>query len=244
MNDIFHIHGDIQHTQHIVWTCEHATNRVPAPLVPRDNDVHWLNTHWGYDIGIEMVTRALVERTQTTMIASRFSRLVCDPNRDPEDATLILQEVEDQPIHFNAHVDAHERQRRLQRHYDPYHHAIDRLLAQRRPPTVLISMHSFTRCYKGQPRSMEMGLMFDDGEDAAAHLGHLTAKAGFDTALNEPYSGKDGLFFSAQRHGRQHGVPHIQIEIRQDLIDTQEKAGRVADRLRPAFKTWARAQVG
>jgi len=115
MNDVFNIHGDIQHSQHIVWTCEHATNRVPAPLVPRHNDVHWLNTHWGYDIGIEMVTRALVECTNTTMIASRFSRLVCDPNRAPEEKTMILREVDDEDLNVNPTVDAQDRPRPPQR---------------------------------------------------------------------------------------------------------------------------------
>ena len=54
---------------------------------------------------------------------------------------------------------------------------------------------------------------------------------GFITALNEPYSGKDGQIFSAQHHGHRHGVIYLELEIRQDLIDTPDKVTDVSSRL-------------
>ena len=39
---------------------------------------------------------------------------------------------------------------------------------------------------------------------------------------NLPYSGKD-LYYTMQRHGANHGLPQTTLEIRQDLVDTDQK---------------------
>ena len=52
------------------------------------------------------------------------------------------------------------------------------------------------------------------------------AQAGFAVGDNEPYSGEledDSLY----RHGTMHGLPHVLIEIRQDLIATPKRRKRL-----------------
>ena len=36
--------------------------------------------------------------------------------------------------------------------------------------------------------------------------------------MNEPYSGLDGLIYSARRHGRRHGVRYLELEINNALL--------------------------
>jgi predicted N-formylglutamate amidohydrolase len=56
---------------------------------------------------------------------------------------------------------------------------------------------------------------------ATVAIRFLSAK-GIVIGLNEPYSGvSEG--YSAKRHGLAQGIPHVQLEIRQDLIDSADR---------------------
>ena len=61
------------------------------------------------------------------------------------------------------------------------------------------------------------------------------AEAGFTVGDNEPYSGAlegDTLW----RHGTLRGLPHVLIEMRQDLVGTDEQAQAFA--LQPETRFW------
>ena len=60
------------------------------------------------------------------------------------------------------------------------------------------------------------------------------AKAGFTVGDNEPYSGalENDCLYS---HGTRHGLPHVLIEMRQDLVASPEAARAFAIRLKPAI---------
>ncbi len=95
---------------------------------------------------------------------------------------------------------------------------------------VILSMHSFTPVWKGVPRPWEIGILWDrDGRFARPLIAEFS-KAGFIVGDNEPYSGElenDCLY----RHGTMHGLPHVLIEMRQDLIATPEAARAFAARI-------------
>ena len=95
-------------------------------------------------------------------------------------------------------------------------------------------MHSFTPSWKGTPRRWEVGVLWDrDGRLAKPLMARL-AEAGFAVGDNEPYSGaleNDCL----NRHGTRRGLPHVLIEMRQDLIDDDSKATAFAARLKPVL---------
>ena len=48
---------------------------------------------------------------------------------------------------------------------------------------------------------------------------------------NEPYSGSYPVGYTIPFHARRPGLPHVTFELRQDLIDTQERARAWAERL-------------
>jgi predicted N-formylglutamate amidohydrolase len=171
-------------------------------------------------------------------VLARFSRLVCDPNRDPAEPSFVVETVDGRLPSWNRAVGAAERERRRERYFDPYHGAIDRALRARRavPGEVrLVAVHSFTPVYLGDVRPMEVGVLFDAHDEHAWRLEGALAAEGFAAVLNAPYSGKDGLIYSARRHGRAHGLVYLELEVRQDLIDAPGKASAVAARIARAL---------
>ena len=76
----------------LVMTCEHAASDLPE-WSAQDEDRPFLDDHWGWDPGAAELTRALCEEIGGVAILSRFSRLVCDPNRDPSDPTFVVEKI-------------------------------------------------------------------------------------------------------------------------------------------------------
>jgi predicted N-formylglutamate amidohydrolase len=129
-------------------------------------------------------------------------------------------------IPANRAVDDAERERRLAAYHRPYHAAIaatiDRSLAQGVTPR-LVSIHSFTPQLRGRaPRPWHVGVLWDrDDRIAAPLIGALRAEEELVVGDNEPYSGHlegDCLW----RHGTIRGLPHVLIEVRNDLIGDVE----------------------
>ena len=200
----------------VVLTCEHATNRLPEPYA-WDTDDRWLvNTHWALDLGIAGIARDLADELGATLVLSRFSRLLVDPNRHPTAPDRFREVADGRFVNLNLELDAAEREARMERFYRPYHAAIDEVMA-RTEGIFLLSLHSFTPVYEGAPpRWMDIGILFDDEDALAEQLVPVVRRHGLVTALNEPYSGKGGMMFAAQSHADAFGWHAIEIEVRQD----------------------------
>ncbi len=215
-----------------LYTCEHASNRVPRPFRPRPADRRLLAMHWGYDIGAANVTRFLVRHDPGSQgILSCFSRLVIDPNRDPRDPTAILHACDEGSPTFNRHVDLAQR---VARFHAPFHAALSSAIEA--APRALVSIHSFTPVFRGNARAVEAGVLFDAHDDVALRLVDTLRAEGFVTEPNEPYSGKAGLIYSAARHGNAAACPYLEIELRQDLVATARSARAVAARVHRAIQ--------
>jgi predicted N-formylglutamate amidohydrolase len=135
-------------------------------------------------------------------------------------------------------VDTAERRRRQERYFDPYHDAIDRTIRARKAvgaPVRLCSIHSFTPLYLGRARPMEVGVLFDEHDEYAWRLEGALAEQGFEAILNAPYSGREGMMYAAQRHGTAREILYLELEVRQDMIETREKALATARRIARAL---------
>ena len=144
-------------------------------------------------------------------------------------------EVHDIP--GNADLPSSERLARTCAHYLPFHAALSELLACRlaqgqRP--VLVTVHSFTPVYFGQPRAVEFGVIHDADDRLARAI--AARDTGLNTSLNEPYSASDGVAHMLARHATPLGLPHAMLEIRNDLIATPEAQADMAARLAPAIQ--------
>lgn len=207
----------------VVLCCEHASNALPAGWDWPEADLRLVGMHWAVDLGIADLTRALALRLGAPAVLARFSRLLIDANRPLDSDTLIRTVADGLPILLNNDLSFDDRQRRIDGWYRPYHEALDATVAAH-PGAVVLAMHSFTPLYEGQPRAVEVGVLFDEDE-ALAHtayqalLGH-----GYDVRLEEPWSGRGGFMFSPQSHARRHGRKALELELRQDLLLDAGKA--------------------
>src|ERR1044071_3288283 len=75
----------------LLFFCDHASNAVPKELgtlgLPETDFVR----HIVYDIGAAALTRALSDRFRAPAVIGRWSRLVVDLNRGPDDPTLVMK---------------------------------------------------------------------------------------------------------------------------------------------------------
>lgn len=235
---IFEIVGTPEVESPLVLTCEHADNVLPEGIEPAERERQWLEEHWGWDIGAADLVRAMAEMEDGTAVLSRYSRLMCDPNRALHEDDLIRTHVGDEPITFNQNLSREEVRGRIERYHEPYHEAVDRHLeaqVERNPDLFLVSVHTFTPILRNERRGMEIGLLFDHDQPYATSFVDPIREVGFDVALNEPYSGLDGMIYSVKRHGTNHRVRHLEIEVRNDLVATRSGAESVAARLVEAF---------
>jgi predicted N-formylglutamate amidohydrolase len=122
----------------------------------------------------------------------------------------------------NQLVSDAEAEARAREIFHPYH---DRIRAEldarldRRRPTALVALHSFTPLFDGTARRWHAGVLY--GRDA--RLGRvllelLRAEDGLSIGDNQPYAVSDATDYAIPVHGERRGIPHVELEIRQDLI--------------------------
>ena len=201
----------------VVLLCEHASQILPEPWSWSDADQWLVGTHWAIDIGVADLCRELVHELGCSALLARFTRLLIDANRPLTAPTLMRTVAEGQTVAMNQHIAPEDRAARIAGFWTPYHTAAGDLVS-RHDDSVVIGIHSFTPCYEGQIRTMEVGILFDQDEDFGCWAYEEFQKMGFKVALNEPYSGRNGLMYSPQYHASQNGRKTIELEIRQDLL--------------------------
>ena len=219
-------------------TCDHAANTVP-PFVNGGSlgvDPADMARHIAYDVGAAGVARALGVLLDAPVICSNFSRLVIDPNRGEDDPTLLMKLYDGTIIPGNRHAGPEELAQRLNKLYRPYHSALAGLAA-RRDDTVIVSVHSFTRQFRGRPpRPWHIGLLYAVDERLARPLlARLRAEPDLVVGDNEPYSGHlEGDAIA--RHAIAYERPNILLELRNDLIGTEAEQQGWAARLAPMLR--------
>ena len=215
--------------------CDHASNRVPLEIdggslgLPPEQ----MARHIAFDVGAAGVARHLGAALGARTILGGFSRLVIDPNRGEDDPTLIMKVYDHTIVPGNRHIDGAERARRLDRYYRPYHTAYA-ALAAKVPETIIIAVHSFTPRLNGRaPRPWHVGILFADDQRLSQPLiARLKAEPDLTIGENAPYAGHlpgDAV----DRHALIPGRPNALIELRHDLIETEDQQKAWADRLAP-----------
>ena len=207
-----------------VLSCEHAGRAIPEifgdlGVAPAD-----MERHIAYDIGAEGVSRHLSRILDAPLILQRYSRLVVDCNR-PFEAPDSMPVVSDgTAVPANAGLSERARRQRFAEIQQPFHDTVAAVLDRRVQaglPSVLISVHSFTPRLRGGPqRPWELGVLSNrDGSFAWRFLALFQAKhPAIVSAHNEPYVVNDASDYTIPVHGERRGLPHLLLEIRNDLI--------------------------
>jgi predicted N-formylglutamate amidohydrolase len=216
----------------LLLLCDHASNALPPEVGALGLDPALFGTHIASDIGAAAVTRALAAAYDAPALLGRWSRLLIDLNRGADDPTLVMKLSDGSIIPGNRMAGDDEVARRIAAYHAPYHAAITAELDRIGAGAVIVSVHSFTPRWKTVPRPWEVGILYDSDERLAAPLMARLAEAGFVVGDNEPYTGAlEGDTLNV--HGIKRGLPHVLIEIRQDLIGGDAAAQAFAGRLKP-----------
>ena len=212
--------------------CDHAGRAVPKRLDMLGLDDAVLMRHIGWDIGAAEVTRHLSRRFDAPAVLSRYSRLVIDCNRVPGNPKSIAEVSDGVRVPGNCGLSQAEAARRKRELFDPYHAAVEAAIIgfrqAGRVPAVL-SIHSCTPVMNGQERPWHIGVLHDkDLRIATPLIENLAARGDVCVGDNKPYSGRGQSGKSIHLHACDHGLPHVMVEIRQDLIDTHKGAAHWA----------------
>ncbi|MEM1173851.1 MAG: N-formylglutamate amidohydrolase [Pseudomonadota bacterium] len=218
----------------ILLVCDHASHRIPAALGSLGLDPFARRCHLAVDIGAGAVTEQLAGSLGATAVLNNYSRLVVDCNRELLDSGAFLPYGDGMIVPGNTNLRRGEKQRRSDAIYWPYHRAIDaeiqRLQNMGFAP-MFASIHSFTPVLNGESRPWQMGVLWDKDEASARLLINGLEEAGFLVGDNEPYSGKAPQDFTIDHHAEGGGLPHVALEIRQDLITHEDGQQRIAQLL-------------
>jgi predicted N-formylglutamate amidohydrolase len=102
-------------------------------------------------------------------------------------------------------------------------------------PAVL-SIHSFTPAMGGKARPWHVGILWDaDPRIPVPLLASLRRHEELVVGDNEPYSARDPVGYTVSHHAVAKGLPHVAIELRQDLIADDAGAAAWAERLAVAL---------
>jgi predicted N-formylglutamate amidohydrolase len=206
----------------LLIVADHAGNLMPRVLGSLGLPHAECQRHIAWDIGIAGVSRLLADALDATLVQQNYSRLVIDCNRPPGAETSIPEVSELTPVPGNVGLSEAGKAARVREIFRPYHDAIARELDRRRQagrPAALVAMHSFTPVYKGVARPWHAGVLYNrDPRFAHLTMALLKRDAALVVGDNEPYSVDDASDYTIPVHGEQRGLPHVAIEIRQDLI--------------------------
>lgn len=219
----------------LLLLCDHAAQTVPRGLHGLGLASVELDRHIAWDAHAADLARHLADRLDAPAFLHGYSRLVVDANRHFDDPSCFVEVSDGTRIPGNLGLDRPAREQRWQQLHQPYHDAIRGWLDARerdgRIP-VLLSVHTFTPVLVGQvPRPWPVGVLWNrDGRLALPFMAALT-RDGVLVGDNEPYSGRDGFGYTMAVHAEARGLPHLLIEVRQDLLATADDRAQWADRL-------------
>ena len=219
--------------------CDHASNHVPVELQNLGLPDAELSRHIAWDIGAAGIAEYLCGAFNSPGVLCGTSRLVIDCNRQL-DAPDLIPEISDRVlIHGNLGLSAEDKAERVRRWFRPYHEDIGTILDERQShetPTIFLSIHSMTENLAGAARPWEIALSsYRDRTLAEPLLAALRAPGHMVIGDNQPYDLDPAIDFTTPFHAIQRGLPHIQVEFRQDKVHDEYGQQQMAARFAAAL---------
>lgn len=209
---------------------DHAGREVPSDIA-LGIDPALMGQHIAVDLGVMEVAEIMATQPGIAAFVGRYSRLVCDLNREEHAPVMIPIASDGHAIPGNA-IDHAGHEARRARFHHPYHEALAQVLEET-PPALIISLHSFTprlAMHPEQARPWQVGVLYNQDDRAARIAIPLLTGEGLVVGDQQPYSGCL-LNYTMDRHAETEGRPYLGIEIRQDEIADAAGQARWAARL-------------
>ncbi|UQS17359.1 N-formylglutamate amidohydrolase [Pseudomonas sp. HS6] len=223
-------------THPLILVCEHASRYIPDALNNLGLDDTAAREHIAWDIGALELAEHLSEKIGATLLSANYSRLLIDLNRPRHAPDSIPAQSEIYQVPGNRELDEATREYRRQCLFKPFHtrlqQLIDERLAKGRPVRV-VGIHSFTPVYYGQPRELEVGVLFGQAKAYAQRLLDGLDRHPLKVAGNQPYRIDPLGDMTVPVHGDARGLESVLIEVRNDLLRSPEAVSRWANYLAP-----------
>ncbi|XHF33204.1 N-formylglutamate amidohydrolase [Pseudomonas chlororaphis] len=223
-------------THPLILVCEHASRYIPEALNNLGLDDTAAREHIAWDIGALALAEQLSEQLGVTLLSANYSRLLIDLNRPRHAPDSIPAQSEIYQVPGNRELDEATREYRRQCLFKPFHtrlqQLIDARLAEGRPVRV-VGIHSFTPVYYGQPRELEVGVLFGQARAYAQRMLDGLERHPLKVAGNQPYKIDPLGDMTVPVHGDARGLESVLIEVRNDLLRSPEAVTRWADYLAP-----------
>lgn len=232
--------GRARGTSPFLLTCDHAGRTIPRRLQDLGLSEQERSSHRGWDLGVAALGQQLSERLDAFLILHNYSRLVIDANRPPGAPDSIPTLSERTRIAANEDLSPADRLQRCRELFHPYHQRLrDELDARSAAsaPCVLVALHSFTPVYLDERRPWHIGVLYGRDARLGRRIGaELRNAVAWNVGDNQPYSVSDETDYTIIEHGERRGIPHVEIEIRQDLLQTQSHVQDWAETLGTALE--------
>ncbi|WBU61531.1 N-formylglutamate amidohydrolase [Paracoccus albus] len=223
-----------------VVICEHAGRRIPEALGNLGLKESDLTRHIAWDIGARDVAMTLADGLDAPLFMQRYSRLVCDCNRQPDVESFIPAISEATLIPGNSGISESDRDARISAIFRPFHDRVSTALDRRSADgkaTFLVTIHSFTPVFNGVSRPWEIGVLYNrDKTLSPAMLEILREDTAHCVGDNQPYSVGDDTDYTIPVFGEARGIPCVEIEIRNDLTEGAWQVGYWADLLAASLR--------
>lgn len=216
----------------IAIVCDHASNALPPDVAGFGVSASDMARHIAFDIGAAPIARHLAEMFDAPAVIAGVSRLVIDCNRHLHDPTLIPEISDGTVIPANRNLTQAARELRIARYFTPYHAACREMLDQacaagRRP--LFVSVHSMTDRMNGAFRPWEVSLSSNDNRRATDPvLAALRSQPELTVGDNQPYNMDATQDYTTPLHALSRGLDYVQVEFRQDVVNTVEGQARYA----------------
>jgi predicted N-formylglutamate amidohydrolase len=225
----------------ILLIADHGGMYVPESMRQLGLSDGDLKRHIAMDLGAPMLLKGLSSKLNCTALIANYTRLLIDLNRPlagPQSLTRISDNTE---ITGNINVASSEYLQRAKLFYWPYHNAIASRLAQIKwsgKTPILISLHTFTPILGKEKRPWDIGVMSADDKRLSSIVLKLLCDKSRDIVVgdNQPYSGAK-YCHTVRMQAELLGYPYVQLEVRQDLLDTDDKVALWTDYLVKVLST-------
>ena len=208
-----------------VILCDHASNHVPPELCHLGLPAAELERHIAWDIGAAGIATELSRIFDSPAVLCPTSRLVIDCNRQLNARDLIPEISDGTVIPGNQGLNEQQVAERINRWFHTYHDAVESAIAKLGRPIVL-SIHSMTPVLGGTARPWQIALSsFDDRGLVDPVLYALRAPGDITVGDNQPYDLDPAVDYSTPFHAMRRGLQYLQVEFRQDEVQTP--AGQV-----------------
>ena len=228
-----------------VIAVDHAGRRIPKRLGNLGLPPSELERHTAWDLGALGVAMRVSATLDAPLVAQEYSRLVVDCNRTPGSEASIPRMAESLEVPGNVSLSEEQIAARRSEIFEPYHARLHAILYERQAaqqPTILVTQHTMTNILKGVRREMHAAVLYEqDRRFAGIVLEMLRRNAELLIAENEPYL-VQLTHYTVPHHAEAHGLPYVELEIRQDLVTDEagqaEWAHRIADTLQDAARVY------